>query len=187
MTLSSDGEPLSDGESNFEFTGAYPEQSGDGAPAENRFSPHGAEHALVAGSVYKAERSEKLRRPLFLSRIEAGFPSPADDYVETTLDLNEELISNGTATFFLTVSGTSMREIGIHGGDTIIVDRSIEPTGGDVVVAALDGFLTVKRYEVRSGHPMLVPESSRHDPIPIEEGQSFVVWGVVTKCIHDIS
>lgn len=107
--------------------------------------------------------------------------------METTLDLNEEFISNETATFFLKVAGTSMTGIGIHDGDTIIVDRSIEPTNGDVVVAALDGELTVKRYEVYDGQPVLVPESADHDPIPIEEGQSFVVWGVVTRSIHDVS
>ncbi len=80
-----------------------------------------------------------------------------------------------------------MTGIGIHDGDTIIVDRSIEPTNGDVVVAALDGGLTVKRYEICSGQPVLVPESDNHDPIPIKEGQSFVVWGVVTRSIHDVS
>ena len=170
----------------FEFTGAYPEPSGDGAPAMQNASDD-RDHGLVAGSVHKAAKGDPMRRPLFLSQISAGFPSPADDYIETTLDLNEELIANETSTFFLTVSGTSMTQVGIHDGDTIIVDRSIEPTGGDVVVAALDGALTVKRYEVRSGQPMLVPESADHDPIPIEEGQSFVVWGVVTKSIHDIS
>ena len=171
--------------SSFGYTGAYPERSGDGVPT----SAHtvASEHELVVETIFKAERGEEHSLPLFLSRIEAGFPSPADDYVETTLDLNEELISNETATFFLKVSGTSMTDIGIHDGDTIIVDRSIEPTNGDVVVAALDGELTVKRYEVYKGQPALVPESADHDPIPIEEGQSFVVWGVVTRSIHDVS
>jgi DNA polymerase V len=171
--------------SSSDFTGAGPNPSGDGAPASARTGS--SDHELVAETVFKAKRGEDLSRPLFLSRIAAGFPSPADDYIETTLDLNEEFITNETATFFLKVSGTSMTEIGIHDGDTIIVDRSIEPTSGDVVVAALDGELTVKRYEVYNGQPVLVPESDNHDPIPIEEGQSFVVWGVVTRSIHDVS
>ena len=203
MAFPSDGESSSDGEPSFEFTGACPEPSGDGAPPEDRptseraagasrepslsRSTAASNHALVAGSVHKATKGESAPRPLFLSHVEAGFPSPADDYIETTLDLNEELVGDSTATFFLQVSGTSMTQIGIHDGDTIIVDRSIEPTDGDVVVAALDGELTVKRYEVRHGQPTLVPESADHAPIPIEEGQSFVVWGVVTKSIHDIS
>ncbi len=158
----------------------------DDAPGPDRDgpSPH---HALIVRSAWKARRETAAARPLYLSRVEAGFPSPADDYVETTLDLNETLIENEASTFFVRVSGRSMTDVGIHDGDTIVVDRSLEPTDGDVVVAALDGELTVKRYRVRSGQPLLVPESEGHDPIPVEPGQSFVVWGVVTRSIHEIS
>jgi DNA polymerase V len=173
----------------FEFENAFPESFGDGAPPRSNTSSSNQEgdHQLVAGAVFKAQKGEATSRPLYLCRVEAGFPSPADDYVETTLDLNEVLVGDETSTFFVRVAGTSMTDIGIHDGDTIIVDRSIEPSDGDVVVAALDGELTVKRYEVRSGRPLLIPESATHDPIPVEPGQSFVVWGVVTKAIHDIS
>jgi len=111
--------------SSTDFTGARPEHSGDGAPTSARTGS--SDHELVAETVFRAKRGEDLSRPLFLSRIAAGFPSPADDYIETTLDLNDELISNETATFFLKVSGTSMTGIGIHDGDTIIVDRSSRP------------------------------------------------------------
>jgi DNA polymerase V len=131
--------------------------------------------------------SAEAECPLYLSSVQAGFPSPADDYVETTLDLNEALVDNETSTFFVRVSGSSMKDIGIHDGDIIVVDRSIEPESGSVVVAALDGELTVKRYRVRDGQPILFPENPNCAPIPIEEGQSLVVWGVVTRAIREIS
>ena len=127
------------------------------------------------------------RHPLFLSRVPAGFPSPADDYVEASLDLSEHLIRNEKATFFVRVAGDSMTEAGIHDGDILVVDRSVEPEDGSVVVAALDGELTVKRYEVHSGHPYLMPESEAHDPISIEPGQELVVWGVVRHVVHEVS
>lgn len=167
----------------YDPLGAVPVSLGDGSPPGDD-SPA---HALVVRSAWKARAGVPAARPLYLSRVEAGFPSPADDYVETTLDLNETLIDNEASTFFVRVSGHSMTDVGIHDGDTLVVDRSIEPTDGDVIVAALDGELTVKRYRVRSGQPLLMPESKEHDPIPVEPGQSFVVWGVVTRSIHKIS
>ncbi|WP_233993538.1 LexA family protein [Salinibacter altiplanensis] len=117
----------------------------------------------------------------------AGFPSPADDYIETSLDLGERLIQNEEATFYVRVSGGSMKGVGIHDGDVLVVDRSVEPTEGDVVIAALGGELTVKRYEVRSGQPYLIPEAEGYDPIPIREGQELVVWGVAQHVVHEIS
>nr|WP_103027168.1 translesion error-prone DNA polymerase V autoproteolytic subunit [Salinibacter altiplanensis] len=126
-------------------------------------------------------------RPLFQSRVPAGFPSPADDHVEASLDLSRELIEKEEATFFVRVAGDSMTEAGIHDGDILVVDRSVEPAGGSVVVAALDGDLTVKRYEMRSGYPYFMPEAEGYDPIPIEEGQELVVWGVVQHVIHEVS
>ncbi len=142
---------------------------------------------LVATPIARARTGAPLRRPLFLSRVEAGFPSPADDYIETALDLNDLLIKREAATFFVRASGGSMTEAGIHDGDVMIVDRALEPEDGSVVVAALDGDLTVKRYRVLSGQPHLMPESSEHDPIPVQAGQELVVWGVVKHVIHEVS
>lgn len=136
----------------------------------------------------RAARSHRpCPRPLFLSQIPAGFPSPADDYVEASLDLNEHLIGEEAATFFVRVAGGSMRAAGIHDGDLLVVDRSEEPADGDVVIAALDGELTVKRYRCRDGTPQLVPEAEGHDPIPIEPGQELRVWGVVQHAVHEVS
>jgi DNA polymerase V len=147
------------------------------------------DHALVETGVRRARPGESPRaeRPLYLCRVEAGFPSPADDYVEASLDLSDHLVRNREATFFVRVAGDSMTEAGIHDGDLLVVDRSVEPEGGDVVVAALDGELTVKRYEVRSGQPYLMPESEAHAPIAIEPGQDLIVWGVAQHVIHEVS
>ena len=160
--------------------------AGEGRPGKVHKS---SSHALVATGVRRARPSATVgaERPLYLCRVEAGFPSPADDYVETALDLTEHLVESEEATFFVRVAGDSMTEAGIHDGDLLVVDRSVEPESGDVVVAALDGELTVKRYEVRSGCPYLLPESEAHRPIPIEPGQELVVWGVVRHVVHEVS
>jgi len=142
---------------------------------------------LLITAIWKARQEDRRPRPLFQSRVPAGFPSPADDYVESSLDLSEELIENEEATFFVRVAGNSMTEAGIHDGDILVVDRSIEPEDGSVVVAALDGELTVKRYEVHSGRPYLMPEAESYDPIPIRDGQELVVWGVVRHVVHEVT
>jgi DNA polymerase V len=119
--------------------------------------------------------------------VPAGFPSPADDHVEASLDLSRELVGKEEATFFVRVAGDSMTGAGIHDEDILVVDRSVEPEDGSIVVAALDGELTVKRYEVQSGYPYLMPEAEEYDPIPIQDGQELVVWGVVQHVIHEVS
>lgn len=153
----------------------------------SRSASPGSSHALIATSVQKACQGPETSRPLYQSRVPAGFPSPADDYVETSLDLSEHLMGKKEATFFVRVAGDSMTEAGIHDGDILVVDRSVEPEDGSVVVAALDGELTVKRYEVRSGYPYLMPEAAEYDPIPIRDGQELVVWGVVRHVVHEVS
>lgn len=142
---------------------------------------------LVATSVCRARGGKDLHGPLYLSRVEAGFPSPADDYIESSLNINDYLIQNEAATFFVRVEGQSMRKAGIHDGDLLVVDRSVEPGDGSVVVAALDGELTVKRYRIKNHRPYLIPESDEHDPIPIRPGQELIVWGVVQYVIHEVA
>jgi DNA polymerase V len=142
---------------------------------------------LVATNVYRPQQDRLRPLPIYLSRVPAGFPSPADDYVERQLDLNEHLIQRESSTFFVRVSGHSMREAGIHDDDLLVVDRAVEPTDGAIVVAALDGELTVKRYRTHEGRPYLVPENDDHAPIAIQPGQDLVVWGVVQHVVHDVS
>ncbi|WP_319558581.1 MULTISPECIES: translesion error-prone DNA polymerase V autoproteolytic subunit [Thiomicrorhabdus] len=124
-----------------------------------------------------------IRLPLYASKVIAGFPSPAEDYVEARLDLNEKLIRNQEATFLLKVQGDSMRDAGILDGDILVVDRSVAPADGKIVIAALDGDLTVKRLRIRDGKTWLLPENPDYPPIAIREESDMVIWGVVTASI----
>lgn len=124
--------------------------------------------------------------PFFLWRVPCGFPSPADDYMETALDLNELVISNPAATFYIRVSGDSMKYAAICDGDILVVDRALEPSHNAIVLAALDGEFTVKRL-YKDGHALvLVPENPAYETIPVSEAMDFQVWGVVTYCIHRV-
>ncbi|MBA3957990.1 MAG: translesion error-prone DNA polymerase V autoproteolytic subunit [Parachlamydiaceae bacterium] len=126
------------------------------------------------------------RLPLYHSTISAGFPSPAEDDVADKLDLNELLIKHPSATFFLRVSGVSMVNAGIHHNDILIVDRSVEPTNGKVVIASVNGELTVKRLRCEGKKIQLVAENEAYAPIDISEDADFRVWGVVTNVIHSL-
>jgi DNA polymerase V len=132
------------------------------------------------GSLY----SSNLNLPLFSSRVQAGFPSPADDHLETSLDLNQYLIPHPAATFFVRASGDSMINAGINNEDILVVDRSLEPKNGDIIIAALNGELTVKRLHVKGKQVALRPENPEYPIIEIGEGIDFLIWGVVTSVVH---
>ena len=127
-----------------------------------------------------------MELPLYTCHVRAGFPSPADDHLDETLDLNRRYIRNPAATFFVVTDGDSMKDAGIHSGDTLIVDRSIKPVHGKIVIACVDGELTVKRYCVRGGRPFLVAENADYADIELRDGQEVTVWGVVTQSIHSV-
>lgn len=135
---------------------------------------------------YKSYKNKKFNLPLFQSPVVAGFPSPAEDEIEKKLDLNELLIRHPAATFFLRVSGSSMVKAGIHDRDILIVDRSLEPTHGKIVVAALNGELTVKRLQLNNGRVFLIAENDSFRPIEVTEGVELCIWGVVTNVIHAV-
>jgi len=118
--------------------------------------------------------------------VSAGYPSPADDYLDGSLDLNQHLIKHPTATFFVRVAGESMREAGIHSGDVLIVDRALIPGDGSVIIAIINGELTVKRLSKRHGKLMLMPENQQYPPLAITDTTAFEVWGVVTYVIHRV-
>jgi len=127
-----------------------------------------------------------LPLPLFSGKVAAGFPSPADDYVEKTLDLNELLIQKPAATFFVRAQGESMLGAGIHPNDILIVDRSIEPVPRKIVICALNGELTVKRLERDNEQWQLKAENPAYADIVIHEELELVIWGVVTNVIHSL-
>lgn len=122
--------------------------------------------------------------PLFSCSVQAGFPSPADDFLERKLDLNQHLVKHPAATFFLRVQGDSMRDDGILSDDILIVDRSIKPSHGKIVVAVLNGEFTVKRLWQKNGIIQLIAANPDYPAIEIEEGSELVIWGVVVSAIH---
>ena len=130
--------------------------------------------------------AESHRRPLFASKIPAGFPSPADDYVEDMLDLERLLVKRPAATFYLRVSGDSMSGAAIMSGDILVVDRSVEPKHGRIVVASIDNELTVKRLHRQGQRTALVPENPAYPPIEITDETDLLIWGVVTGVVRQI-
>ena len=123
---------------------------------------------------------------LFEAAVPAGFPSPAADYEQDRLDLNRHLVKNPAATFFVRVTGDSMTGAGIHDGDLLVVDRSLETKDKNIVIAVLDGELTVKRIRIRNRKITLEPENHNYSAQEITPDTAFEVWGVVTSAIHKL-
>jgi DNA polymerase V len=115
-----------------------------------------------------------------------GFGAAADDYMERGIDLNEQLIRNKPATFFMRMSGHSMINAGINDGDILIVDRSIKPVNGKIVIAVIDGEMLVRRYEKTINKLRLIPETPKLAPIEVSEFSNFSIWGTVTYIIHSV-
>lgn len=130
--------------------------------------------------------STPCQLPVAGSRISAGFPSPADDFIENSLDLNLELIKNPAATFFVRVSGSSMKDAGIFDGDILIVDRSLRAANRKIVIAILNGELLVKRLCIHENQYMLMPENKHYSPIYLTDDSDLNIWGVVTNVIHRV-
>ena|SRR5690554_3731370 len=128
---------------------------------------------------------QQLRIPLFAESVSAGFPSPAQDYVEQELDLNQLCIRHPCVTYFVRVQGDSMLEAGIHPGDILVVDRSLQPVHGQIVIAAFHGELTVKRLELVP-RVRLVPCNRNYPPLEIPADSELEVMGVVTHAIRNI-
>ena len=141
---------------------------------------------MLIQQIFKPDETSSVRCPFFMSAVEAGFPSPAEDYVEGSLDLNKHLIKHPAATFFVKVSGDSMINACMYPGDILIVDRSIEAVDKKIVIAVLDGEFTVKRLRCRGNLFFLEPENEDYPPIKITEEMAFEVWGVVTNVIHKV-
>jgi len=126
---------------------------------------------------------QPTRLPLFSTKVAAGFPSPADDYVEKSLDISEFLIDHAASTFFVTIKGESMIDVGLMPGDKVVVDRSKTPDIGDIVLAVVDREFTIKILDRNeSGRPRLLPANSSgaYSPIEISGGMQFEIFGVVT-------
>jgi DNA polymerase V len=134
--------------------------------------------------IHRPSFAHKYELPLFACPVSAGFPSPAEDYLEGQLDLNQHLVKHPAATFFVRVSGDSMIGAGIHSRDILIVDRSLEATNNKVVIAIVNGELAVKRLRIENEKIYLVSENDNYPLLLITEAMDFEIWGVVTNVIH---
>lgn len=135
-----------------------------------------------------AEAPASVSLPVFSHGVSAGFPSPADDYVEDVIDLNRHLIVQGhePSTFILRVEGWSMMGAGIFDGDEVVVDRAIEAAQGDIVVAVVNGELTIKRLGRVDGRIALLPDNPHFKPVLLNDDETMEVWGVVTRCLRNL-
>tara|TARA_Y100001970_G_C13663642_1_gene569566 strand:+ start:81 stop:506 length:426 start_codon:yes stop_codon:yes gene_type:complete len=129
-------------------------------------------------------KNQKINIPIFMDKISAGFPSPASDYIENNLDLNEYLISHPAATFIVKANGSSMSNSHIQSGDLLIVDRSLTPKHNSIVIASIFGDLTVKQFKKKNGTMFLISTNSQYPNFEVKEEMECFIWGVVTYVIH---
>ncbi|RZJ52936.1 MAG: translesion error-prone DNA polymerase V autoproteolytic subunit [Flavobacterium sp.] len=132
---------------------------------------------------YIPDYSSKVELPFFDVGISAGFPSPADDFIELSIDLNREFIKHKDTTYFARVKGYSMKNVGINDGDLLIIDKSLEPQNNRIAVCQIDGDFTVKRIKIEKDIIWLVAENEDYEPIKVTPENNFVIWGIV---IHSI-
>ena len=127
-----------------------------------------------------------MKVTLYSNSVCAGFPSPASDYLEGEIDLNRYLIKNPPATFIVKSQGNSMLQAGIHSNDLLIVDRSIKPKNHSIVIASIDGDLTVKRIKVSGKNFLLSSDNKYYGNLKINNESDIFIWGIVTKVIHNV-
>ena len=130
-------------------------------------------------------KKTQINTPVFLDKVSAGFPSPATDYMENKLDLNEYLITHPAATFIVKASGSSMVNANIYSGDLLVVDRSITPKNNNIVIASIFGDLTVKKLKKKEKSFFLVSANEEYPNIEVKEEMECFIWGVVTYIIHE--
>lgn len=137
-------------------------------------------------SILGALSESSIEIPLASTGVSAGFPSPAEDYLDGMLDLNKHLIKHPASTFFARVDGESMKNASINDGDLLVIDKSIEPYDGCIAVCYIDGDFTLKRVDLTDGKIVLMPENEAYKPIEVKPDDEFAVWGVVRYVIKKV-
>ena len=140
-------------------------------------------HSTTTLEFYFPDYSTNLELPFIDAGISAGFPSPADDFIELSIDLNKQLIKNKDTTFFAKVKGHSMKNAGIFDGDLLIIDKSLEPQNNKIAICQIDGEFTVKRIKIEKGIVWLIAENEEYEPIKVIPENDFIIWGIVTSSI----
>lgn len=136
--------------------------------------------------IFSADTSLSLEIPYFEQGISAGFPSPAEDFLDLSIDLNKEYIRNPDATYYGRVRGNSMIEAGLHEGDLLIIDKSVEPLNGKIAVCNIDGEFTLKRLKIEKDCIYLVPANKDYKPIKVTPENELIIFGIVTAVIKKV-
>lgn len=136
--------------------------------------------------IFSADTETVLELPFVDDGISAGFPSPALDFIDISIDLNKHLVKHPSATFYGRVKGVSLINAGIDNGDLLIIDRSLEPSNGKIAVCYIDGEFTAKRIKISKNEIWLIPENENYKPIRVSEENDFLIWGIVTHVIKDL-
>ena len=142
-------------------------------------------HSTTTLEFYIPDYSTSLELPFIDVGISAGFPSPADDFIELSIDLNKQLIKNKDTTFFAKVKGHSMKNTGIFDGDLLIIDKSLEPQNNKIAICQIDGEFTVKGIKIEKGVVWLIAENEEYEPIKVTPENDFIIWGIVTASIKN--
>ena len=140
-------------------------------------------HSSPTLEFYIPDYSTELSLPFVDAGIKAGFPSPADDFIEMSIDLNKHLIKHKDTTFFATVKGHSMKNAGIYDGDLLIIDKSLEPQNDKIAICQIDGEFTVKRIKIEQNVVWLIAENEDFEPIKVTPDNELIIWGMVTASI----
>ena len=141
---------------------------------------------LTTVDLYSADTQTALALPIVEEGISAGFPSPAVDFIDATIDLNRHLVKHPSATFYGRVKGVSLKNAGIDDGDLLIIDRSLEPTNGKIAVCYIDGAFTAKRIKISQKEVLLIPENENYQPIRVTQENDLIIWGIVTHVIKNV-
>ncbi len=136
--------------------------------------------------IFSANTETELNLPFVESGISAGFPSPALDFIDLSIDLNKHLIKHPSATFYGRVKGDSLKNAGIENGDLLIIDRSIEPVNGKIAVCYIDGEFTAKRIQINKDEILLIPENENYQTLKVTADNNFLIWGIVTHVIKNV-
>ena len=145
----------------------------------------------LSNAIIRTKQEQNIIYPMFLTfykeAVECGFPSPARDFTEGTIDLNEELIPRPNSTFIVRARGDSMIGSGIYPGDLLIVDRSLSPRNGSIIIAVLDGELSVKGLELNNDQVTLSSSNPNYSDVIVSEEMDFTIWGVCTNVVHNLT
>jgi DNA polymerase V len=140
-------------------------------------------HSSNTLEIFSAATESVLELPVISEGISAGFPSPALDFIDLTIDMNKHLVKHPATTFYGRVKGQSMKDAGIFDGDLLVIDKSLQPTDNKIAVCYIDGEFTIKRIQIQKDCIWLIPENEAYQPIKVTADNDFIIWGMVTHVI----